>query len=59
MTEHPIHRRIIKLAVYKWAVANEPVSVTADMNIKVLANFRSQSRRHADALIFTAIHLMY
>ena len=29
------------------------------MNIKVLVNLKSQSRRHPDTLIFTLIHLMY
>ena len=41
------------------AVANAPVPVTADMNIKVPVNLKLQSRRHADTLIFTSIHLMY
>ena len=33
--------------------------VTADMNIKVLVNLKSQPRRHPDTLLFTLIHLMY
>ena len=41
------------------AVANAPVPVTTDMNIKVPVNLKLQSRRHADTLIFTSIHLMY
>ena len=43
----------------KKAVANAPVPVTADMNIKVLVNLKLQPRRHTDTLIFTTIHLMY
>ena len=43
----------------KKAVANAPVPVTADMNIKVLVNLKLQPRRHTDTLIFTLIHLMY
>ena len=41
------------------AVANAPVLVMADMNIKVPVNLKLQSRRHTDTLIFTSIHLMY
>ena len=41
------------------AVANAPVPVTADLNIKVLVNLKLQPRRHTDTLIFTSIHLMY
>ena len=40
------------------AMANAPVPVTADMNIKVPVNSKLQSRRHTDTLIFTSIHLM-
>ena len=38
------------------AVANTPVPVTADMNIKVPVNLKLQPRRHTDTLM---IHLMY
>ena len=41
------------------AVANAPIPVTTDMNIKVPVNLKLQPRRHTDALIFTSIHLMY
>ena len=41
------------------AVANAPVTVTADMNIKVPVNLKLKPRRHTDTLIFTSIHLMY
>ena len=41
------------------AVANAPVPVTADINIKVPVNLKLQPRRHTDTLIFTSIHLMY
>ena len=44
--------------IYK-AVANAPVQVTADMNIKVLVNLKLQPRRHTDTFIFTSIHLIY
>ena len=40
-------------------VANAPVPVTADMNIKVLVNLKLQRRRHTVTLIFTSIRLMY
>ena len=40
-------------------MTNGPIPVTADMNIKVPVNLKLQSRRHADTLIFTSIHLMY
>ena len=43
----------------KKAVANAPVPVTADMNIKVLVNLKLQPRRHTGTVIFTSIHLMY
>ena len=43
----------------KKAVANSPVPVTADMNVKVPVNLKLQPRRHTDTLIFTTIHLMY
>ena len=41
------------------AVANAPIPVTTDMNIKVPVNLKLQPRRHTDTLIFTSIHLMY
>ena len=41
------------------AVANAPVPVTADINIKVPVNLKLQPRRHTDTLIFTSIHLVY
>ena len=41
------------------AVANAPVPVTTDMNIKVPVNLKLQARRHTDTLTFTSIHLMY
>ena len=47
-----------KFLVFNFAVANVPVPVTADMNIKVPVNLKLQPRRHADTLIFTSIHLM-
>ena len=40
-------------------MANAPVLVTADINVKVLVNLKLQPRRHSDTLIFTLIHLMY
>ena len=40
-------------------MANGPVPVTADMNIKVPVNLKSQPRRHTDTLIITTKHLMY
>ena len=42
-------------------MANAPVPVTADMNIKVPVNLKLQPRRHTDTHtdIFTSIHLMY
>ena len=40
-------------------MANAPVPVMADMNIKVSVNSKLQPRRHTDTLIFTAINLMY
>ena len=43
----------------KKAVANSPVPVTADMNVKVPVNLKLQPRRHTDTLLFTTIHLMY
>ena len=47
-----------KFLVFNFAVANVPVPVTADMNIKVPVNLKLQPRRHTDTLIFTSIHLM-
>ena len=44
------------LSIYKKAMANAPVPVTADMNIKVPVNLKLQPRRHTDTLM---IHLMY
>ena len=49
----PLAELIIK------AVANAPVSVTGDMNIKVPVKLKLQLRRHIDILIFTSIHLVY
>ena len=40
-------------------MANAPVPVTADMNIKVPVNLKLQPRRYTYTLIFTSIHLMY
>ena len=40
-------------------MANAPVPVTADMNIKVPVSLNLQPRRHTDPPIFTLIHLMY
>ena len=40
-------------------MANAPVPVTADMNIKVPLNLKLRPRRHTDTLIFTTINLMY
>ena len=41
------------------AVANAPVPVTADINIKVSVNLILQPRRHTNTLTFTSIYLMY
>ena len=49
----------IFVAPFYLAVANAPVPVMADMNIKVLVTLKLQLRRHTDTLIFTLIHLVY
>ena len=50
---------LLKFAILILAVANAPVPVTTDMNIKILVNLKLPPRRHTDTLIFTSIHLMY
>ena len=40
-------------------MANAPIPVMADMNIKVPVDLKLQLKRHAGTLIFTSIHLMY
>ena len=45
--------------VFHLAVANAPLLVTVDMNIKVPVKLKLQLIRHMDTLIFTSIHLMY
>ena len=47
------------MLVLNMVVANVPVLVTTDMDIKVPVKLQLQFRRHADTLIFTSIHLMY
>ena len=37
-------------------MANAPVPVTADVNIKVRVDLNLQLRRHTGTLIFTSIH---
>ena len=40
-------------------MANAPVQVTANINIKVPVDLKLQHRRHSGTLIFTSINLMY
>ena len=40
-------------------MANAPVPVTADINIKVPVNLTLEPRRHTDTFIFISIHLRY
>ena len=47
----------IKINVFFLAMANTPVPITLDMNIKVPVNLKLQPRRHT--LIYTSLHLMY
>ena len=45
--------------VFHLAMANAPLPVTVDTNIKVPVKLKLQLIRHMDTLIFTSIHLMY
>ena len=49
----------VKNGIFLEAVANTPVPITTDMNIKVPVDLKLQLRRHIGTLIFTSIHLMY
>ena len=40
-------------------MANAPIPVMVDINIKVPVDLKLQLKRHTGTIIFTSIHLMY